>query len=156
MEKILTREETREKALRLLEFRSHSEKELRVKLIRAGAPDEAIDETVDFLLEYGFLDDQKYAIAKAQDLAKLKKFGKRRIYSELVSKGIALEYIEEALSLLEDDEEETLLPLVEKKLRGDFDRKSTERAIRYFAYRGYNIGDIKRCIETLKAQEQEE
>ena len=153
MKKILTMEQTREKALRLLEFRSHSEKELRIKLLRDGAPEEAIDGAVSFLREYGFLNDRKYAIAKAHDLAKLKKFGKRRIYADLASKGIASEYIEEALGLLEHDEEEALLALVEKKLRGDFDRKNTERALRYFLSRGYRIEDIKRCIETLRPEE---
>lgn len=150
MDKRLTKEETREKALRLLEFRPHSEKELRAKLIRAGAEEEDIDDTVAFLTEYGFLDDLKYALIKARDLSALKKFGRMRIAQELKMKGIAAEYIEEAVSELDADERENLLPLMEKKLKGDFERKSTERAIRYFASKGYKYEDIKNCIDTLK------
>lgn len=149
MEKQLTKEQTKEKALRLLEFRSHSEKEIRDKLIRAGSAPEDIDDTVDFLTEYGFLDDLKYALAKSKDLAAFKKFGRKRIVSELKMLGIAGEYIEEAIAELEFNEEETLLPLMEKKLRGDFEKKSVERAIRYFAAKGYKYEDIKGCIETL-------
>ena len=153
MEQKLTKEQTREKALCLLEFRSHSKKELCDKLIRAGAAEEDIDETVEFLFEYGFLDDLKYAIGKARDLANIKKFGRMRIYRDLQSRGISAEYIEQALSELDFDEEETLLPLMEKKLKGDFEKKSIDRAIRYFAAKGYRYDDIKRCIDTLRTTE---
>lgn len=153
MEKKLNAKETKEKALRLLEFRAHSEKELRDKLRRAGAEDTDIDSTIEFLTEYRFLNDEKYAIAKAQDLAHLKKFGKKRIASELKMRGIASEYIDEALENIEIDERETLLLLVEKKLRGDFERKSIDRTIRYFAAKGYRYEDIKACIETVRSEE---
>ncbi len=146
----LTFDETKDKALRLLEFRAHSEKELKDKLRRAGAKDFDIEETLEFCRRYNFVDDRAYAIGKAKDLKNLKKYGARRIRSELYSKGIDSEYVEEALSLLDDDEEDTLLPLVYKKLRGDFEKKSVDRCIRYFMYRGYDFSDIKGCIESLK------
>lgn len=150
MKKTLDKNETKEKALRLLEFRSHSEKELRDKLLRAGSNSEDIDSAVEFLTEYGFLNDEKYALAKARDLANLKKFGKKRIVSELKMRGIAPEYIEEALAATEVDEIEVLLPMLRKKLGGDFERKSTERAFRYFATKGYKFEDIKTCIEIVR------
>ncbi len=150
MEKQLTKEQTKEKALRLLEFRSHSEYELRQKLTRAGALKEDIDSAAEFLTEYGFLDDLKYASAKARELANLKKFGRMRIRQDLKMRGIKPEYIDEALEELEFDERDTLMPLMEKKLKGDFEKKSIERAIRYFAAKGYKYDDIKGCIEELK------
>ena len=101
--KELTFDEAKDKALRLLEFRSHSERELSDKLKIAGAKEEDIDEILEFCRNYGFLDDRKYAIAKAKDLKNLKKYGKRRIKSELYSKGIDTEYVEEAVSYLEED-----------------------------------------------------
>ena len=52
MEKKLTFEQAKDKALRLIEFRSHSEKELREKLKHAGAEAEDIDSVVEFLLHY--------------------------------------------------------------------------------------------------------
>jgi len=151
MDKILTKEQTKEKALRLLEFRSHSEKELRDKLKRAGGVGEDIDSVVEFLKNYGFLDDLKYAVRKAHDMSNLKKFGKLRIVQELKMLGISSEYIEEAVSDIGEDEEEVLLPLVLKKLNGDFEKKSIDRTMRYFAMRGYKFDDIKRCIETAKS-----
>ena len=131
--KELTFDEAKDKALRLLEFRSHSERELSDKLKRAGAKEEDIDEILEFCRNYGFLDDRKYAIAKAKDLKNLKKYGKRRIKSELYSKGIDAEYVEEAVSYLDEDEEDMLLPLVEKRLKGDFEKKNIDKCIRYFS-----------------------
>ena len=102
--KELTFDEAKDKALRLLEFRSHSERELSDKLKRAGAKEEDID----------------------------------------------AEYVEEAVSYLDEDEEDMLLPLVEKRLKGDFEKKNIDKCIRYFMYRGYGFSDIKNCIDNIK------
>lgn len=149
MKEKLSPEETREKALRLLEFRSHSEAELREKLSRAGGTD--IDDVIAFCYEYNFLNDCEYAKKLVRDLANLKKLGKRRIYQELKARGISDEFANEALEELSDfDAEEALMPLVRKKLGTNTDRKNIDKVIRYFAYRGYEIDDIKSCIEEIK------
>lgn len=145
--KILNYDETKEKALRLLEFRSHSEKELTDKLRRAGSLDEDIEKILEFCREYGFVNDKLYAKRKAQDLQNLKKYGRHRIKSELNQKGIASDLIELAMAELEEDEEDRLYPLVVKKLGGSFEKKNIDKCIRYFIYRGYNFSDIKSCIE---------
>ena len=151
-EKTLTREQTKEKALRLLEYRSHSVSELRQKLRLKGGLDEDIDLAIEFCVEYGFLDDEKYAVLLARDLSNLKKFGKNRIKSELIHKGISPDIAEMALSEIEDNEDE-LLRLAEKKLKGDFGRKNCDKAIRFLLYRGYDLGDIQNAIERLKSDE---
>ena len=151
----LTFEQAKDKALRLLEFRSHSERELTDKLKRAGAKDEDIEEILEFCRNYGFVNDRDYAMRKARDLKNLKKYGLQRIKSELYSKGIPAEYVEEAVAELDDNEEEILLPLVEKKLKGDFEKKNIDKCIRYFLYRGDSFGDIKSCIENLKIEYEE-
>lgn len=130
----------------------HSERELTDKLKKAGAKEYDIEEILDFCRNYGFVDDKKYALAKARDLKNLKKYGIKRIKAELYSKGIGAEYIEEAVAELDDDETDILLPLVRKRLGGDFDRKNIDKCIRYFLYRGYGFGDIKSCIENIKTE----
>lgn len=152
IKKELTKNETKEKALRLLAFRAHSEKELMEKLKRAGAKDEDLPYVMEFVKEYGFVDDAEYAKHLAKDLQNIKKYGKKRIFAELKNKGISTEYIDAALSELSDDEEDSLLPLLERKLGGNFQQKNIDKAIRYFIYRGYDFGDIKVCIEKLKQE----
>ena len=152
IKKELTRTEAKEKALRLLAFRSHSEKELLEKLKRAGAKSEDLPPVVEFLKEYGFLNDEQYGVHLAKDLKNIKKYGKRRIVAELKNKGIKQEYIDAALAELEDDEEDALLPLIFRKLGGNYEQKNIDRAIRYFIYRGYGFDDIKKCIEKIKQE----
>lgn len=156
MRKELDRKGTKEKALRCLEYRSHSEKELRDKLKRAGATDDDISSVMEFLKEYGFINDREYAKHLARDMQNLKKYGKHRIIGELKFRGIDTEFIDEAVSELENDERDGLYPLVEKKLGQDFDRKNIEKAVRYFVYRGYSYEDIKSCIDEIRENYGEE
>lgn len=146
-----TYDKVKEKALRLLEFRSHSEFELTQKLRHAGASNEHIEDTLEFCRRYGFLNDTSYAERKAHDLINLKKYGIRRVKSELKAKGIKDEIIENVISSLDPDIEcDALVGLVEKKLRGDFSDKNSDKCIRYFVYRGYDIYDIKDAMQTVK------
>lgn len=150
--KELSKSEAKEKALRLLEFRSHSEKELYDKLIRAGANAEDLPEIFEFLREYSFVNDAEYAKKLARDLQNLNKYGRRRIREELKFRGIFGEELENAMLELSDEEEEQLLPLMERKLGGNFEKKNIDRAIRYFAYRGYGFDDIKSAVERIKGE----
>lgn len=146
---LTTYEEVKEKALRLLEFRAHSEYELKLKLRRVQASEELIEETLNFCRRYGFVNDEAYALRKASDLINLKKYGIRRVKSELKSKGIDDSIIENVLlSVNAEEETETLTKLVEKKLRNDFSDKNKDKCIRYFIYRGYDLYDIKKAINT--------
>ena len=153
-QKELTFEQTKDKEQRLLEYSAHSERELTDKLKRAGAKGNDIEEVLEFCRNYGFVDDRSFAVKKARDLKNLKRYGIRRIKSELYSKGIAAEYIEEAVAEL-DDNEDMLIPLVEKKLGGNFEKKNVDKCIRYFIYRGYSFSDIKNCIDELKIDYEE-
>ncbi len=138
---------TKEKALRLLEFRNHSTGELRKKLKIAGALDEDIEKVIEFLVDYNLVNDREYAKKLALDLKNLKKFGERRIRSELLSRGINPEFVEEAILELPEFEEDELFDLVEKRLKGDFEKKNKDRVLRYFLSRGYSFDEIKRAIE---------
>ncbi len=151
-DKQLTAEQAKEKALRLLEFRSHSQQELLQKLRRAGAQKEDIESILAFCREYHLVDDRDYAKRLARDLCNLKKYGKRRIRSELYNRGISAEDVEEALAEIEDSED-VLLELVCKRLRGNFEQKNKDKIIRYFTYRGYDVYQIKTCIEQLEGEE---
>lgn len=150
--KELSKSQAKEKALRFLEFRSHSEKELHDKLVRAGADKDDLPEIFEFLREYSLVNDAEYAKKLARDLQNLNKYGIRRIREELKFRGIFGEDLENALSELSDEEEDQLLPLMERKLAGNFDKKNIDRAIRYFAYRGYGFDDIRSAIERIKGE----
>ena len=147
-------EDTKEKALRLLEFRSHSEGELKKKLSLSGASDENIEKTLEFLKEYHLLNDEAYAECLARDLKNLKGYGKNRIKNELISRGISPYLAEEVLLKLYENDTERLREQIKKRLKGDFDKKSKDKAIRYFIYRGYSFEEIRGCINSLEQEGQ--
>lgn len=142
--------QTKEKALRLLEFRNHSSGELKRKLTVAGASEDDASKVIEFLKEYNLINDREYAKRLALDLKNLKKYGERRIRSELKSRGILSEYIEEAIGELPEFDEEELVRLVEKRLKGDFEKKNKDKVLRYFLNRGYSFDEIKRTIEKIE------
>lgn len=147
--------ESKEKALNYLEYRIHSEKELSQKLKRYGTNDDDLKKIIEFLKEYKLLDDEDFAIRYARDLKNLKKFGKNRIKQELSLKGINKDIIENVLSDLEDTDIDLLYEMVNKRLRGDFDKKNTDRVMRYFITRGYSIDEVKTCIRKSEDENNE-
>lgn len=152
--KQLTAEQTREKALQYLEYRSHSEKELSDKLRRAGGKEQDIEATLAFARRYHFVDDADYARRMAHDLHYLKKYGFYRIRQELKRRGIGDTEIDEAMAQFDGSEESDILtPLVERRLRGNFDQKNIDKVIRYFIYRGYQFSDIKQCIDRIREEQ---
>ena len=82
----------RECALALLEFRDRTEWELRQKLKEREYSAEEIDETVLFLKEYRYLDDEAYAGRYIRSCAARK--SRRQIRADLEHKGVSREIID--------------------------------------------------------------
>lgn len=139
----------------MLAFRAHSERELITKLQRDGYEKDYVDAVIEYLKEYNLLNDEAYAYSYAENLRKVKKFGKRRIEQELRQKGIPYEIITDAVAELDFDDTEQLCAMVSKKLGGDFERKSIDRAYRYFVSRGYGFDEIRNAIERVKGEFEE-
>lgn len=140
----------KEKALRLLEYRNHSKKELERKLKLAGVQDGDIKKVIEFLEEYSLINDRDYAKRLALDLQNLKKYGNRRIYSELAQRGIEPEYIEEAINELAEFDIDEFLEMVKKRIKGDFEKKNKDRVIRYFLNKGYSFDQIREAVSELE------
>ena len=103
----------RECALALLEFRDRTERELRQKLKEREYGPEEIEETVLFLNEYRYLDDEAYAGRYIRSCASRK--SRRQIRADLERKGVSREVID--LSFQEEavDEESQIEKLLLKK-----------------------------------------
>lgn len=105
-------------ALNSLDYRDHSEKEIRAKLMRKHGA-EYVDEAVEKLIELDLINDRRYAENYARELFEHKKFGKIRIKSELIAKGIASDIASETVNSLFEDEEpdniQRIVDIIEKK-----------------------------------------
>ena len=144
-------------ALNSLDYRDHSEKEIRAKLKRKyGA--EYVDEAVEKLIDLDLINDERYAENYARELFEHKKFGKIRIKSELIAKGIASDIASDAVNSLFEDEEpdniQRIVDIIEKKyynrMNDEVGRKKVFSALQRM---GYSFSDIREAMSEFSDDE---
>ena len=107
--------EAKQKALSLLNYMVRTEYQLRQKLKEKSFSDDAIDEAVDYVKSFGYINDAGYA--ERYILNKQGSKSRREIYASLSQKGISREDIELAMDhcMETDDELATIRRLCEKR-----------------------------------------
>lgn len=135
----------KERAMYLLGLKNYSKKEL----IRKIALENTMDASVlaaEKMEELGLINDRNYAELYASDLAKIKKYGKQRIKTELYRKGIDKYIIEEVLEEYETDTD-NIINAIDRKYDGwREDRKIKTRAVAFLQRRGYSFDEINRAM----------
>lgn len=147
----------REKALYLLEHRSHSKRELTEKIARTSASREAAEAAADHMEELGLLNDESFARDYARELFTRKKFGSRRVRQELSLKGIGSALIDELLAEYADEgiETENVLSVLQRKYGGwEEDEKIKRRAVAALQRLGYSYEQIRRAMALSGEEEQ--
>ena len=139
------------KACDLLALRDHSSRELLTKLRQKGYG-EGAEQAVEKLMEEGYVDDERFARAYAAELVRVKHFGKRRIVTELLKKGIDPSLARDIADETEVDEDEILVALKRKYGRCLDTEKGVRRAVNGLAAMGYGYSEIKQAIETIKEE----
>lgn len=140
----------KEKAFSLLNYRDHSKKELFDKIKRTSS-EEAAEAALDRMEELGYIDDESYALRLASDMFNLKLYGPIKVRYELSKRGIADEYIEQAL-INAPDMRENIRRLLNGKLKKYIgDRKKINAKL--YAL-GYYYDDIRICIEEFSETEE--
>ena len=138
-------EETKKRALRILGNRGFSEKEMLKRLTGKGEAQEDAEETVRWLVELGYINDNDYATLIVRHYSS-KGYGLARIKDELYKRGIPREVWDEKLSELDDEMDDTALEFLKKKLRGSDDKDDLRRASAALVRRGYSYDDAKSAI----------
>ena len=129
----------------ILGRRMYSESELRGRLADRGYTDEEIDEAVEKLKEYGFLDDAAYAAALVERAA-AKNQSKKALLFELNRRGIDRETAMDAAEAL-PGASDALDELIRTRLKGEIpDRALTEKTYRYLAGKGFAPGEIRAAL----------
>ena len=136
--------ECKEYALRILSFKDRTEAEMRKKIREKGYDENNEEEVIEFLKEYGYINDLRYAQKFASDAQNLKKWGRLRIEKELSVRGIPREIIYEVTEENDACEEDILNSEMKKRFSGvDFsNKKERARVFSYFARRGFSSGEI--------------
>jgi regulatory protein len=114
------RQRTFQRAARLLAAKSRSVAELRELLMKGqGAHKENVEEVLERLKEYGYLDDERYAFGYASAKVRQRPIGRQRLKRDLMLKQVKKDVAEEALELVfaETPETELIDRAIEKRLR---------------------------------------
>lgn len=147
----MTPEETRKKALALLDRRDYGSEELCAKLIEKGAePDEA-RAAVRYMIRVGFIDDERYAAMVARHYA-AKGYGAGRVREELRRRKLDRELWDAALAELPEPDE-TVDALLRAKLRGKAaDRDTIRKAGAALVRRGFTWEAVRAAADRYLAE----
>ena len=141
----------RNKALSYLELRMRTEAEVRQYLKDWQCPEPLIEETVLFLLDYHYLDDQAFAEAYVRQERELNHRSRRDIQNRLAQRGIDKETAAQAFTQEEETEAaevEQARILLEKRLKaGKTDR---EKTLGFLQRRGFSYQTIRRAMEEME------
>lgn len=142
-------------SLKIIERNFKTEKEIYGKLSEKGYQEKTIERTLEFLMEYNLINDEKYSEAFIKD--KIKNQGRKKIKYNLLRKGINEDTIEEKLLEINDEAEEAACrKLAEKKIKslikGESDNfKISSKLIRFLLSKGYEYEmSLKITKELLK------
>jgi regulatory protein len=114
------RRRTFERAVKLLAAKSRSVAELRERLMAGkGANEEIVETVISRLREYGYLDDERFALSYASYKVKQKPIGRRRLERDLKMKKVPSGVADQALALVYAETSEELLidQAIAKRLR---------------------------------------
>lgn len=141
-------------ALDLLKLRDRSEFEIRKKMREKEFLPEEIDNTVKFLFDKKFLDDDRFTEIYVRSQRSIGRNGKVKIRMKLKNLGVADETINKYLSSdsENDDELENAQEVVKKWLRTKSNtpkEKIREKLFRHLAGRGFEYDVIMKVVNNI-------
>ena len=141
--------QAKQKALSLLNYMDRTESQLRQKLKEKSFDDDAVDEAVNYVKSFGYINDEGYA--ERYILNKQSSKSRREIYASLSQKGISKEDIEVAMENCYEAEDElaAIQRLCEKK--HFVAEKSTDaekkRMYHYLLRKGFKVDDVCKVLK---------
>lgn len=125
-----------------------TQKQIRDYLRKKEYSDDTIEFVMSKLVEYNYIDDQKYA--QAYVLTYGKKYGKLKLKSQLKVKGVSEEIIE---CVLEDNKVDSIESVASKYLKNKvMSYEVSQKLFRFLYSRGYEFDEINSYINKLKSR----
>lgn len=151
-----TGSDPRAAALRLLTGRDRTEAELQKKLLQLGFSAEQVEDARDYCREYGYLNDQRYALERSRMLMRTGRGIGSKILFDLRNRGIAEATAQAALEQISEefDAHQLLQEQLERRFPGfDYqqaDDKLKRRVVSYFQRKGYRLEQIFAVLHERK------
>lgn len=111
---------------------------------------DTIEKTIDFLNEYGILNDELYVKSYVVDKHNISRWSKNKIRYSLKAKKINEDLINIYLDQISDEEEyENAYNFAVKKARNDFSIENKQKVYRYLAGKGFDFDIINKVVGEL-------
>src|SRR3990172_8386996 len=148
--------QVKQSALNYLARRQHSKSEIKTKLRQKKFDKTLVELTLDELEQNYYVDDRSFAKLFTDEKVKAKNWGKNKIKSELIKRGVSSKIIAEVIEekFSNDLEIESGLELARKKLKKLINRKLDQKKIQTSIYsflvsRGYGYDLCKQIFTKL-------
>jgi len=148
--------QVKQSALNYLARRQHSKSEIKTKLRQKKFDKTLVELTLDELEQNYYVDDRSFAKLFTDEKVKAKNWGKNKIKSELIKRGVSSKIIAEVIEekFSNDLEIESGLELARKKLKKLINRKLDQKKIQTSIYsflvsRGYDYDLCKQIFTKL-------
>lgn len=139
-----------DKCYDLLSRRDHSIKELKTKLLRTVDEVNA-DKAIDKMIEYGYLNDEKYAENLVKYLSQSKNMSSYFIKQEMYKRGISSEIVADLFEEIQIDNvhsvEELILTKYKNKINSD---DGIKKVISSLMRKGFSYYDIRKAFENIE------
>lgn len=147
-------EKAKSRAMNYISGKLKTKYEVRLKLKENGFAEDVIDEVLDILEKEEYLNDKVYCEIFIEDKKKLNGYGKNKIKSLLIQKGISKNIFEDFLNEFEYDEEfDNALKMGIKKLEllsnEEDNFKKKQKIINYLTYRGFGFDVINDVLKEI-------
>lgn len=139
-------------ALKLLSYRSRSEKEIYDALKRKGFDKDIIDSAIEYCKDQDYVNDRDFAESFVRDKINLSKLGTERIRYELRLKGVSEDIINRVLRVDKDEQLQAAMELGEKRLKlykNDSRDAKYRKLSGFLQRRGYSYDIISKVLKEL-------
>lgn len=149
----------RERALFLIEASEKTERRLREKLRKANRyPEDVIEDTIQFLKQYGYLDDEQLAARYVEAYAASRSV--REIRQKLFQKGFSEQVIKNSLSVYCEKhdsgqaEQEAAEKLIRKKIgsRGITDEATKKKLYAFLVRKGFSYDQAAKALKISEGE----
>ncbi len=127
--------------------------DIREKLVKWGLSPGEAGQVLARLIEQGYIDERRYARAFVNDRFRFNGWGRIKIAHQLRLKGISSDFIDEAMTVIDEEQyRERLLELLRAKWRDVSNREpraAWAAMMRFAASRGFEAGIAGDCVKQV-------
>ena len=137
-------------AVNLLSFKMRTKKEIFDKLLDKKIDEEAVKKAVAKLEDYGYIDDEKYAVLFVESAVSEARYGKKVVEYKLKQKGISDDIIDKAILIFNEDLERQTASkhysMLKSKYKKEEPMKRKSKIYSNMARRGFSYDIINSLI----------